>query len=250
MVLVQKELKNAYIGEYAEPMPAWIYHNAGLGLISLSSDWETWITIADKNLWAYSVWNSWAGLSQDNCWYYYQCGNNYWFRWSWTISPTSTSSVNAGTYWPWNYYSSSTFIKTSPRDSSYNTNLRWWVTWTNEAMRWPCSSWYHIPSKTEWVNVYNIWKSLWWWSSDWTNFWLYLKLPFAWNRNVNTNINSQWSQWYYWASNFYSWEVWYSLFFGGSYIYPQNTSNASNAYSIRPFKNEAVQPDASRTKLY
>ena len=97
-------------------------------LISLSSDWADWITISDKNLWATQVRNDGDTLSEANCGKYYQWGNNYWFAWTWALT-TSWTSVDASWYWPWNYYSSSTFITTSPRDSSNNTDLRWWVTW-------------------------------------------------------------------------------------------------------------------------
>ncbi len=105
----------------------WIFWNSTLWLISLSSNWTNWITIADKNLWATTVWNSWNTLSEANCGKYYQWGNNYWFPRTWTITNTSTTQVDASTYWPWNYYSSDTFIKKSwSWDSSNNTNLRWW----------------------------------------------------------------------------------------------------------------------------
>lgn len=107
-----------------------IYHNSDLWLISISSDWNTRITIADKNLWATTVYNSWDALSESNCGKYYQRWNNYWFPFTWAVT-TSSTQVNASTYWPWNYYESSTFITTYPRDSSDNRNLRWWITqWT------------------------------------------------------------------------------------------------------------------------
>ena len=115
---------------------AWVYHNSELWLISISSDWTNWITIADKNLWATTVYNYWDTYSQANCGNSYQRWNNYWFTYQWTVT-TSTTQVNASTYWPWNYYESSTFIKrtSSPYkwDSSDNANLWWWVTqWTSE----------------------------------------------------------------------------------------------------------------------
>ena len=115
---------------------AWVYHNSELWLISISSDWTNWITIADKNLWATTVYNYWDTYSQANCGNCYQRWNNYWFTYQWTVT-TSTTQVNASTYWPWNYYESSTFIKrtSSPYkwDSSDNANLWWWVTqWTSE----------------------------------------------------------------------------------------------------------------------
>lgn len=108
---------------------AWIYYNSTLWLISVSSDWTNWITLKDKNEWATTVWNYWDALSAANVWNVYQRGNNYWFPRTWTIT-TSITQVDASSYWPWNYYSSSTFITTTPyRDSSENRNLRWWITW-------------------------------------------------------------------------------------------------------------------------
>ena len=109
----------------------WIFWNSVDWLISLSSDWQTWITIADKNLWATTVWNNGDALSEANCWKHYQWGNNYGFPRTWGIT-TSSTQVDASNYWPWNYYSSSTFITYNGRwDSTDNWNLWWWVTqWT------------------------------------------------------------------------------------------------------------------------
>lgn len=110
----------------------WIYRDQTNWLISITTNWTTWYTIADKNAWATKVYNSWDTLSEDNCWKYYQRWNDYWFPFSWSVT-TSSTTVNASTYWPWNYYESSTFITwNNPRDSSNNTNLRWWVSqWTS-----------------------------------------------------------------------------------------------------------------------
>ena len=109
----------------------WIYHNTTLWIISISSDWQNWITISDKNLWATTVWNRWDTLSEANCGWYFQWGNNYMFPFTWSVN-TSWSQVDASNYWPWNYYSSSTFITWNQRwDTTDNWNLRWWVTnWT------------------------------------------------------------------------------------------------------------------------
>lgn len=87
----------------------WIFYNASAGLISISSDAQNWITIADKNLWATTVYNDGDTMSQANCGNYYQRWNNYGFPFTW---PTTTSStlVDASGYWPSNPYSSSTFI--------------------------------------------------------------------------------------------------------------------------------------------
>ena len=107
---------------------AWIFWSSSLWLISMSWDWTTWITIADKNVWATTVWNSWDTLSEANCGKYFQRWNNYWFDWTWTLADTSSTQVDASNYWPWNYYSSGTFIKYNwSWDSSDNANLWWWV---------------------------------------------------------------------------------------------------------------------------
>ena len=109
----------------------WIFWSNADWLISLSSDWQTWITIADKNLGATQVWNSWDTLSEANCGRYYQRWNNYGFpRAGDATITTSETQVDASNYWPWNYYESSTFIIWNNDWSSVqNDNLRWWVTW-------------------------------------------------------------------------------------------------------------------------
>ena len=114
----------------------WIAHNSSDWIISLSSDGTTWITMADKNVWATTVYNNWDTQTEDNCGKAYQRWNNYWFPitgTSWAIS----WPVDASAYWPWNYYSSGFVITNYSAsynwDSSYNKNLRWWVTqWTTE----------------------------------------------------------------------------------------------------------------------
>jgi len=114
---------------------SWIYHNSTLWLISISSDWTTWYTISDKNLWATTVWNSWDSLTVANTGNVFQWWNNYAFPWTLSSDSitTSSSQVNANTYWPWNYYESSTYISIIWNwDASDNRNLRWWVSqWTS-----------------------------------------------------------------------------------------------------------------------
>lgn len=222
---------------------AWIYHNATLWVISLSSDGENWITIADKNLGATTVYNNGDTLSEANSGKYYQWGNNYWFPFTWSVT-TSSTQVNASNYWPWNYYSSSTFITTNWWDSSRNTNLRWWVTWTYEAMQWPCDEWFHVPSLSELTTIYNIWITLWCWNSSSGN-WLktYLKMPIWWVRSW-TSVTNKWELWRYWTSYVPSWDYYARV--RDIWLY---TNNINYSYSIsdwnqiRPFKNGAVIPD-------
>lgn len=106
---------------------AWVFYNATLEVISISADWQNWITIADKNLWATTVFNQWDTVSDANCGYFYQWWNNYGFAHSWSLT-TSSTQVDASNYWPWDYYNNSTFITWYGWDSSENKNLRWWKT--------------------------------------------------------------------------------------------------------------------------
>ena len=128
-----------------------------LDMYFITDSWTTWhYTLMDRNLWATQVY-VWI----DNIctyWYYYQWWNNYWFPNEWSVT-TSSTPVDASTFGPLNYYSSSTFITTSSWDSSNNKNLWWWVSGTNDAMRWPCPDDYHVPSKDEFVDIVdNYWK--------------------------------------------------------------------------------------------
>lgn len=138
----------------------WIFWSSTDWLISSSSDWQTWITIMDKNLWATTVWNNWDTLSETNCGKYFQWWNNYSFPWIWNSETITTSStkIDASTYWPWNYYSSSTFITVSSSpynwDTTSNWNLRWWETnWTrwypDMKLHWAIQTFHFQPTLME-----------------------------------------------------------------------------------------------------
>jgi hypothetical protein len=226
----------------------WIYHNSALWLISLSSDGINWTTIADKNLWATSTDTS----SANSYWYYYQWGNNYWFPTSWSVT-TSSSKVNATNYWPSNYYNSSTYIiqSASPYnwDSSNNQNLRWNTTNTNAARRWPCDTWYHIPSETEFTNLMTLLSMVWWYTANYAK--QYLLMPLSWLRwPANWNISYQWSYVRYWTSTPSSTKV-RSM---NSNSWTSNIAATDNFRCswcmIRPFKNEATQPREWWEELY
>lgn len=231
---------------------AWIYWNSDLWLISISSDWSTWLTIADKNLWATQVYNSWDTLSEANCGKYYQAGNNYgfpfWYNWT-----NTTNRVNYTSYWPWNYYSSSTpsFLYTS---GWFNWNLWGDITNTNIARKWPCENWYHIPSLSEADNLKNIMTSLWViTSSSLWNLHSYLKLPKAWR--VLSNYPRVWSFSFYALSKIYDRGISSGIFsyvmtMNDTYRWRNERDTDAAWHPIRPFKNDAVQPDTSRTVLY
>lgn len=156
---------------------SWIYHNSTMWLISISSDWTTWYTISDKNLWATEVWSSWTPTAS-NWWWYYQRWNNYMFPFSWGVT-TSSTKVNTSTYWPWNYYSSSTFItwQNADRSSPSNDNLRWWVS------QWATTK------NTELKNAYigEVW-------TPWANTLLYLPLE-------SDVVDKSWKSWRTFGTN-------------------------------------------------
>lgn len=254
---------------------SWIYWNETLWLISISAyHWTERITMSDKNLWATTPFTYWDILSQTNCWYYYQRWNNYWFAWTWSIS-TASWQVNASTYWPWNYYSNSIFRtnSSSGRDSSSNTDLRWWETWITQkglvkkvymwkepytdysAMRWPCDNGFHVPTKDEWTAVYNAWISLgaltaasYVWAST------YLKMPLPWWRRGDTAATQlQWDRGYYWTCTVYdNYKAYIFYLTTGSWSQCLVTwdTNVSTWNPVRPFKDMAVVPDSSWTVLY
>ena len=168
----------------------WIFWSSTEWLISMSSDWQTWITIADKNLWATTVWNSWDTLSEANCGKYYQRWNNYGFPRTWSVT-TSSTQVDASNYWPWNYYSSDTFIKYGWRwDSRDNWNLWWWVTqwtwiWWNTitntgvlSVNWQTGnvtiSGWDVLVSSQTGNILQSWMKIWAWEeTDYSNLWTY-----------------------------------------------------------------------------
>lgn len=229
---------------------AWIYHNSDLWLISLSSDWSNWLTISDKNLGATQVYNDGDTLSESNCWKYFQRWNNYGFPFTWAVT-TSSTQVNAQNYWPWNYYSSSTFITWNNDWSSVqNDNLRWDTTNTNVARKWPCDTWWHVPINTEWQSIYSILITTFWFNSNSGTMKTYLKMPLGGQRTNNSNVTWQDTYGSYWCSNIYNAYSAYRLFFNSSSIQNADADTRSSASNIRPFANTPVQPDDTWTVLY
>lgn len=159
----------------------WIFWSSTDWLISISWNWASWITMADKNLWATQVWNSWDTLSEANCGYFFQRWNNYGFAYSGSVT-TSSTKVDASTYWPWNYYSSSTFITWSNDWSSVrNDNLWWWVTW-------PTLYWENAITNTGVLSV------------NW-NTWAVTVTPFSPSNSGSTwNVLTKTSSGYNWAA--------------------------------------------------
>ena len=110
-------------------LTTWVYWSEVKWLISITADgWLSYITIADRNLWATNVWDN--GL-------YYQFWNNYWFSPSPSNYRTSKVTTDMTQYYPGNYYNDSTYTRVSSGNNWFtvtNNNIWWWVTngtWTD-----------------------------------------------------------------------------------------------------------------------
>ena len=101
-------------------------------------------------------------------------------------------------------------------------NAREWISIGNITInwrKWPCPDGFHVPVNTEWQAVYDAWTTLWWWSNDWTNFWISLKLPFAGRRiNSGSDVSYVWTYGLYWSSKQSSSNYAYQLRFNSSQI--------------------------------
>ena len=267
---VQKKwnVKQAYVGTtLARPTyNPWIYWNKAKWLISISSDWKKWRTIADKNLGAKVVWKTGDTPSVENAWFMYQRWNNYGFNWS--GFSTTTTRVNASNYWPTNPYYGSTFIKTS-NDLDWSTSVNndlWWsdsdpITADQESdpdllwnRKWPCPTWWHIPHQWD-TYLITTWVDTLLWHHTWADFQTYLLRPNTWYLGynswslTNTSYMQTWTSWYNPDSSYVS---------GKSRGASSTTSNVSNTaynrratwYPIRPVKDVPVVPDNSRAVLY
>ena len=232
----------------------WIYRSESLWVISFQTSAWNGISIADKNLWATQVYNSGDNFSFANMWYAYQRWNNYW--WEYGVNPVNTTitQVDASSYWPWNYYSNSSFFIANPEyivwDSSNNANLWWWTTNTYEARRWPCDEWWHIPSKNDAQTLVNAISSI-TGSVNVSKINQYCKLPSVtpWISRLSGQWgNEEWGWVRY--SDSYNNESWWMLYLPINWWYIVNeNSRKAEALPLRPFSNTFIQPTTSRTKL-
>ena len=127
-----------------------------------NSDEDKCITMMDRNLWATSN----DILNSNSFGNYYEWGNNYAFP--------STNFTTGGNYIDCSSYSRenpliySTFsIYNRDYCSLRNDSLWWWLwdsSWNNYdtqnpryQRQWPCDTWYHVPSKWEWVALMDLW---------------------------------------------------------------------------------------------
>lgn len=231
-------------------------------------EWSTQITLttdteyqmSDKNVWASTMWNYWDTVTTANGWNLFQWGNNYPFEiWrTWWVSSTHIdvseyswqNPFSSSTYIYWDLWSSSSWYKTWMEP--VNKDLWWDVTNTNIARKWPCASWFHIPTWFEWAAVMTILTYVSWINTSLDS--VITDFPDPLLTYVNTFITDfhlpscwwldyswRWWSWFnYWSS---SWQTWaaanaYSLSRDVGYSFgAQQSSNAVWTFAIRPFKN-------------
>lgn len=248
---------------------AWIFYKSLLWLISISGDWTNWITIQDKNVWATTPYTDYHNnYTQAYVGKLFQWWNNHWFDWA-TPSSTSSTLIDASSYWPWNYYDSATFITnaTDPSDwsSVKNDDLWWNDTWVhnlsdieiyiwpwrtdNLYMQWPSPTWYHIPNFLELQSLLTIMTDLWIDTSDYSCMKTYIKAPPAWNRVYSNGNASHGSGWVFWSTSVTSTNVIY-LIYNSYYCAIESQPSRAMGYSIRCFKNTPEVPTWSWATLY
>jgi len=133
-----------------------VWYNEELWLISILVDTDKYVTIKDKNEWATVVWNNEDALTTSNRGKYFQRGNNHWFSWGSTWD-TSSTRVNAWSYWP-SEYESSTFITYNGDWSSVqNDNLWGSVTGVAHTVKkWYDASDVIYDNTNSWLNSTNV----------------------------------------------------------------------------------------------
>ena len=217
-------------------------------------DWDTTITILDRNLWATSN----VPGSSNSYWFHFQRWNNYWFNPT-TTPAFSTTRVSANSITlP---YSSNVFIKGSENDNWLDDNnkvdLWWWSTgdWgiysalteeQAELRQWPCPEWFHVPTAWELSKMIEL---------MWTNSWeIHNKLKIPYNNlrsSYDGTISNNWTV-YLWSSSpnpsensessraFYMW-------YDGSRTDPDMTYNMDRSEGcwIRCFYNQYTEYWAS-----
>lgn len=232
----------------------WVYHDATLWVISVSSDWQNRITISDKNEWA-SACRTWkVTQTRETCWRLFQWWNNTGFEYLSNSPVDDTNTIDTTWYGPGNYYvwADNTFINVNPdRSSVDNGDLWWWETDTVEARQWPCVSWFHVPSQQEYTNLVTVMNTL-----GTTIWWQYLLMPTTWFRYASTGWSSThiwiWTLSYYWTSDTdVQWTAVVACIYDDDWNdWGFTTVNRSTWCNLRAFKNIPIQPNMDWTVLY
>ena len=240
-------------------------------------DEDNCVTMKDRNQWATKA-GTWCSESDIGaCGFHFQWWNNHWFapNFDWSDEfPNGEAidfdQIDCGPYSPFMPLDSSTFIVDWYDYCLEQNDNMWWWNWDSEDndrwypltlvqaenRRWPCDTWYHIPSIWEWENLLRIWMSMYTWRYDSEayyevgEFWSYaydnynvlwykfqedFKIPFAGYRDYDAYVFDVGDYTSFWSSSpdasFYlnSYELWWVI--GDNYNY------RANAGTVRCFKD-------------
>jgi prepilin-type N-terminal cleavage/methylation domain-containing protein len=243
------------------------------------------------------VWDKWSSSCKDISWVTYEWndiivrGNWKEYRiynrnaWAttvydpnihtfWSEFANRNETVNAWAWWIYQWWekddsSINGFVTWTP--AHWNSD-DWWVTETNKftatyanstptnrtKMKWPCETWYHIPTTLEWRGLIEAWFTLKWWqtcplqdeSTDYycgfsagnattlANFQRDLKLPMAGYKGARyaTSMRNQGYVGQYWSSSPSGTKGFYMYFYNGL-VYPVYEIEPANGLPIRCFKD-------------
>lgn len=120
----------------------------------------------------------------------------------------------------------------------------------NRATQWPCPDWFHVPLWSDWATLRSTMSSL---SSNNASWYINkLHMPLAWLRSSAAwALTNQWVTWYYdcaSASTSYNWWRRYLYINSSNWVLNYDEYRATGM-TIRPFKNEFVEPDSTWTAI-
>ena len=201
----------------------------------ISIDWNndisnTWVLSVNSSTWAVTVTeanDSTITLTQ------------WWVtKWSFTTNQSSNSTIALDA---WKVYTAWTNIDIT------NDVISAWNKMYNT--QWPAPTWYHIPTKDEWVALIAAMTTLWIDTSNWNCLKTYMKMPFAGRRSQSGNIGAQGDGSFYWSSTAKNYRA-YNLLSDSERLDSENGTGRVVGYSVRAFKNTPVTPDSNWTTLY
>ena len=172
--------------------------------------------LMDRNLWATKTW--YAG-------YYYQWWNNYWFSKSTNVNTEEITEDTNDSNFTADYWT-----------PDWVLNLNWWwdITNTYWARKWPCPSWWHVPSQQEWNDIYNTWYNIASWSIT-SN---------TWNAFKKDLILRDW--WYMASFN----NITASLYSVWNWIWSSTSSSQYSAYQISWWTNVSTTQTQNKRLWY
>jgi len=201
--------------------------------------WETyspeeiaWSDTATRRLNMDSNWNNWWSeflISQLYVW--------EWFRLDWT-SDAKSFFVRYN-----NENSNYTSVEINSWDQS--SEYIWEYHECNVNTMGPCDDWFHIPTRAEWQEVNEIWKSLWLWTDSTNGVWFKLQfnMPICWKLNNDWTYYS-WDAVYWFADKQSSWygrDMWLRDSNDAAIITDDTVT--IRWWSLRAFKNQPVIPN-------